>query len=223
VRDTVHRLKTVGSTQEEARRLLGAGEAAPGDVIVADEQRRGRGRFGRTWISPRGGLYATYILEPQTVPSIRSALAVVRALTELGLETRLKWPNDVLINGRKIAGILVEAVGDVLLVGIGANLAEAPLSTATSALECGVVVGRDALLEAIRRALREVAPLEEVLQTYRARCDTMGRLVRLVRPRVPSVEGVALDVDSEGRLVIQTAIGRVSVASAECEHLESPS
>ena len=104
----VHRFREVGSTQDEARRLLGSGDARPGHVVVADEQRAGRGRFGRDWLSPTGGLYATFLLEGDPAIAVASGVAVAQALTRLGVDARLKWPNDVLVEGRKLGGILIE-------------------------------------------------------------------------------------------------------------------
>jgi len=114
---TIHRFESVSSTNDLAIRM--AEEGAPeGTVVVALEQTAGKGRYGRHWVSPAGGLYLSIILRPD-VPFDRfwqiafvSSLAACEAIGEVsGLDARIKWPNDVLLNGRKVCGILVEARG----------------------------------------------------------------------------------------------------------------
>jgi BirA family biotin operon repressor/biotin-[acetyl-CoA-carboxylase] ligase len=220
VKPIVHRFETVDSTQEQARRLLRIGEATAGHVILAEEQRAGRGRFGRSWSSPRGGFYASFVIEPRQIPSIVAGLAVGEALDGAGLRTRLKWPNDVTVEGRKIAGVLIESAGRVLIVGIGVNVDEAPIPQATSARAWGVRIDRDRLVEELWRALHAPVAVDEALHAYRARCETIGQFVRLVHGRGTAFEGVAVGVDAEGRLVVQSSSGRRSFASADFEHVE---
>jgi BirA family transcriptional regulator, biotin operon repressor / biotin---[acetyl-CoA-carboxylase] ligase len=136
-------LGDVGSTNDEARRL--AGEGSPdGTLVWARSQNAGRGRYGRTWTSPPGNLYLSILLRPTCAPAAALQLGFVAAVA-LGeaLDRRVapaalafKWPNDVLLNGRKIAGILLESatgaggVLDWLIIGMGANLASFPAGTA---------------------------------------------------------------------------------------------
>ncbi len=121
----------VRSTQDEARALLEKG-AEEGSVVIADEQTQGRGRHGREWVSPKGNLYMSFILKPACAPSdygqiaLKIGLALGRAVAEFSEGVRLKWPNDVLIDGRKCAGILIEAEGDCLIIGMGVNVSVAP-------------------------------------------------------------------------------------------------
>jgi BirA family biotin operon repressor/biotin-[acetyl-CoA-carboxylase] ligase len=145
----------VGSTNDEARALIAAG-AAQGAVVWAESQTAGRGSHGRQWISPPGNLYCSVILRPQidaarlTEMSFVAALAVRDAV--LGVmppdaAVELKWPNDVLLAGKKVAGILVEAeklpdeARTALIVGIGINIVSAPRETAHPA-SCLSAVGR---------------------------------------------------------------------------------
>jgi BirA family biotin operon repressor/biotin-[acetyl-CoA-carboxylase] ligase len=222
VDSTVHRYASLDSTQDEARRLLEAGRARVGDVILADEQNAGRGRFGRTWLSPRGGLYATFLLEAMSIPSLRAGLAIARALEAFGLSACLKWPNDVLLDGRKVAGVLIERVGDRLLVGCGVNLESAPVPTSTSVRSRAVDVDREALLSSLRGRLRKHCSTEKVLDAYRTRCDTLSRVVCILRPEGGAVEGRAVDVDGEGRLLVEGPDGLLALASGECEHVDRP-
>ncbi|MCK5828204.1 biotin--[acetyl-CoA-carboxylase] ligase, partial [Candidatus Bipolaricaulota bacterium] len=127
----IHTIGRTSSTQHIARRLIEQGLASMGDAVVADEQTTGQGRFGRSWISPRGGLYATIILPSGPLLSLKAGLALVRALRRAGVSAGLKWPNDVLVEDRKIAGVLVEAAEEHSLVGIGLNLISSPLDSST--------------------------------------------------------------------------------------------
>jgi len=121
----------VGSTQDEAASLARSGAPA-GTLVIASVQTAGRGRVGRTWHSPRGGLYASLVLRPVATPDRWPALAVLagtavaEALSEAGVAAlRVKWPNDVLVDGRKVAGLLAEAhLGEGFAVlGLGLNVA----------------------------------------------------------------------------------------------------
>ena len=154
----------LGSTMDEAKAL--ARDAAPdGTVVVARRQTRGRGRHGREWVSAEGNLHATILLRPHLPPSRLTELGFVVALAVAdavdvvlpGGRARLKWPNDVLVDDAKVAGILVEIVeGKVALVGIGMNVAQAPTATpypATSLREAGVAVSADVALTHVLTAL----------------------------------------------------------------------
>src|SRR5919198_6069394 len=136
----LHRYETIGSTNDEARRL--AREGAPaGTLVWAVAQSAGRGRRGHLWQSPPGNLYLSLVLRPDVPPALApqlgfiAALALGDALDQLagpGLQLRYKWPNDVLAEGRKIAGILLESETagagrlEFVIIGIGVNIASAP-------------------------------------------------------------------------------------------------
>jgi BirA family transcriptional regulator, biotin operon repressor / biotin---[acetyl-CoA-carboxylase] ligase len=129
-------LDAIDSTSEEARRR--ALEGDPGRLwIVADEQSAGRGRRGRSWVSPRGNLYASAVLIDPCAPAIAAQIgfvagvALARAAEDIGGAARLKWPNDLVVEGTKCAGLLVEGVslhpnGMACIVGIGVNCESAP-------------------------------------------------------------------------------------------------
>lgn len=155
----IERYDVVGSTNDVA--VAAAGERQPeGLVVVADEQRAGRGRLGRGWESPKGaGLYVSVLLRPPVPPpawpllGLLCGVAAVAALRRAGgVEGALKWPNDVLVDGRKIAGILAEVTGDAVVVGMGLNVLQTrdqlPRPDATSILLAGGRVDREALLTA---------------------------------------------------------------------------
>jgi BirA family biotin operon repressor/biotin-[acetyl-CoA-carboxylase] ligase len=189
--------------------------------MVADEQTAGRGRFGRAWLSPAGGLYATFIVARHPAIQLVGGVAVLRALARFGVDARLKWPNDLVIDGRKLAGILVERVGDVALIGIGVNLEEAPLETATSLRDVGRTARRGEMIVAMWEEMSSAATSEDVLTTYRERLTTLGRPVVVALEGGEMVQGNAVDVDAEGRLLVETALGIRVITSGECTHLRS--
>jgi BirA family biotin operon repressor/biotin-[acetyl-CoA-carboxylase] ligase len=214
-------LSTATSTNALVADRARSGEPA-GLVVVAEQQTRGRGRLDRSWVSPpRAGLTFSVLLRPEMPPSgwgwlpLLTGVAVARALrTQAGVDAVLKWPNDVLVGGRKVCGVLAEAVGPgAVVVGIGLNVTtrreELPTELATSLqLEGASTTDRDTLLRAV---LREVAAVTLDLAAgagaYRALCSTIGQQVRVELPG-GAVEGRAEAVDDDGRLVVDgTAYG----------------
>lgn len=227
LRFSVLHLQRCGSTQDVARALAerGAGE---GLVVVAEEQERGRGRLGRAWHSGRGGIWATVLLRPPRLGplSLATGVAVARALEVLGVEARLKWPNDVEVSGRKVCGILVEASAEgaslYALVGIGLNVNnEIPPELGGRAVSLREVLGRPVprlplLLQMLVELDRVYAELREpgsVLSEWRARSSTLGRVVRVETPE-GVFEGVAEDVTEEGALLVRLAGGGLRVFHA---------
>jgi len=235
------RLASVPSTQAIAFDLAEAG-AADGTVVLADHQTAGRGRRGRTWEdAPGASLLASVLMRPRLEPrrlpwlSYVAAVAVAEALQEAaGVEARLKWPNDVLAGGRKIAGILLEArmavprpgepAAAVTVVGIGVNLAPASVPAALAARAtcvreaAGRDADRDALLAAVLAALErwrarlERQGAEPVRRRWLALAEGLGRPVR-----VGGVSGVAVDLDADGALVVDGPGGRQRVVAGEVE------
>lgn len=183
-------------------------------VLVAEEQTAGRGRLDRSWVSPpRAGLTFSVLLRPDQprqqwgwVPLL-AGLAVARALREqAGVEAELKWPNDVLVGGKKVCGILAEVQGDAIVLGIGLNVLtradELPHDQATSLLlEEATSTDRATLLKAVLRSLA-AALGDQPLSSYRQWCSTLGLQVRLDLPGGESITGTAESVDAEGRLVV---------------------
>lgn len=216
---TVRRVGTVGSTQEAAFALAADG-AGDGTAVVAEAQTAGRGRRGRRWhAEPGAGLLLSIVARTPLAPSVRpllsyaAAVAVVETLRRVaGLEARVKWPNDVLIGGRKVAGILLEARDGVVVIGIGLNVRQERFppdltGRATSvALETGRVPDREALLEALLeevdrwRGRLEHEGFEPVRARWCAASDTLGR-----RVRVDGAAGTAVDLDATGALVVHAA------------------
>lgn len=219
------------------RYLLGEARAgaAEGLVVVADFQTGGRGRLGRTWTAPPGSsLLVSVLLRPALRAehlhrtTIATALAVVDALEAVaGLAPALKWPNDVLVEGRKLAGVLAEAdlgAGSevrAVVVGVGVNVdwPRLPDELAATATACNLAAGREvdraALLSAFLTDLdaRLDAPPQVLLADYRAHLATLGARVRVDRER-EAIAGVAVDVDDTGALLVETGPGSVVAISA---------
>ena len=216
---------TMEVTKQEAQ--LGAVE---GTVVIADEQTAGRGRIKRVWLSPKGSIALSIILYPSVVnlPSLimLASLAVVHSIEAVtGLRSQIKWPNDVLINGRKVCGILIESsvqanIVDYAVIGIGVNVnlrlsdfPEIP-STATSLSE---ELGRDvSRLKVIQQLLVEVERLYLALQAggsiyeeWRDSLVTLGRRVR-VKSGKTVYEGVAESVARDGSLLLRHSNGKLS-------------
>ncbi len=160
------RLGTVTSTQDVAR------EMPIGSVVVADHQTAGRGRSSHSWEAPRGAaLLVSFVLAPNPLLSLAAGVAAAEAC---GRGVRLKWPNDLLLDGRKIGGILVEASPARAICGIGINLTWAPEGAAQ------LDESRDQLLERLRPAMERwsTTPAEQVLARWRNLSDTIGKRVR---------------------------------------------
>ena len=226
-------LQTTSSTQDAARAEAERGGPV-GTAVLAEEQTAGRGRLGRAWVSPAGkNIHVTLVMRPPApklrVLSIVSPVAIAEALEGIGLAPRLKWPNDVLVGGRKIAGILIETElsGDAVkyaLVGIGLNVnidVEATPEIAGIATSVRRELGRDtsreellaALLNAFEVRYEQALAGDAVFQAWRSRLETLGRRVRAtLGERVE--EGVAEDVDAEGNLLVRRDDGSLAVVEA---------
>jgi len=214
----IHRFPEVSSTQDEARRLIEIGRARVGHVVLADRQRDGRGRFGRAWCSPPGGLYATFLAPNRRLVSLEAGVAVAEALGEFGVAVGLKWPNDLLLDDGKLGGILVETADGIAMIGLGLNLTESPLETAASLAEHGAPIRRGDLILALWRALHRERSDTEILEAHRRRSATLGRRVSMRMAAGRSIEGVAVDIDPDGRLVVEAGDGTRAIASGECIH-----
>ncbi|HEX3508525.1 MAG TPA: biotin--[acetyl-CoA-carboxylase] ligase [Candidatus Dormibacteraeota bacterium] len=197
-------LVSVASTQDVARDLpIGA-------VVVADHQTAGRGRLDHRWEAPPGtALLVSFVLTPNPLLSLAAGVAAAEACDQ---SVRLKWPNDLLLGGRKVGGILVEATPVKAVCGIGVNLTWAPQGGAT------LNQPRDELLARLSPAVERwssAAPLD-VLARWRELSDTLGRRVRVQLPD-RSFEGIARDINQQGELIVDGA----TVSAGSVTHLPS--
>ncbi len=211
-------LNEVDSTNEYAKRI--AGNSPEGTVVVAKRQTSGRGRKGRSWASPEGGLWLSVILKPGRIDPrlvFVGALAVVDTLADFGISSGIKWPNDVWADRRKIAGILTEGKGsEYVVLGIGINVNN-PVpgelrESATSMLE---LTGTKVPLEKVRGRLlfhlggwyRVFLERPDLLMVkVREKTFILGKTVRVIQDE-GELAGRALDVLEDGSLLIETPFG----------------
>jgi len=185
------RVGVVTSTQDIARQL------PVGSIVVADHQSAGRGRLDRRWEGPPGtALLVSFVLARNLNP-VLSLAAGVAAAEACGADVRLKWPNDLLLGGRKLGGILVETHGEKAICGVGINLSWAPEGAAL------LDQPRDQVLERLRVEIERwtAAPADAVLRRWRELSATLGRRVR-VELTGHVVEGIAQDIGPRGELIV---------------------
>ena len=221
-------------------------DAPEGTVVLAEQQLRGRGRGDRSWHSPPGvGIYCSIVLRPELSPAktmlltLMTAVAIARAVAlETNLSPRIKWPNDILINDKKIVGILLESkVGatgvEHAIIGFGINVNHTPadlpqellLAASSLFIELGEPVDRSKL---ITKILAEVEYLYEglqqgdvaiILEEWRRFSATLGRHVRITQ-RGELTEGIAVDVTEDGALLVRVEQNSlITVHAGDIEHL----
>lgn len=234
--ERMHLFPEIDSTMHRARELARGGCPAF-TVVAADRQRQGRGRLQRVWHSAPGGLYFTVVVRPELAvaqaawPVFAASLEMAGLLRERwGVEAGLKWPNDILAAGRKLAGLLseMEVQGEMvtwIAIGIGVNVNNDPRPAEAGAVSVKELTGLPvprreilaAFLERFEKRL-EPASLEGVIGEWKRRALTLQREVRIVTTR-ETVTGYALDVDADGALLLRTADGEVRrVTHGDCFH-----
>ena len=230
-------LEEVDSTNEEARRLAQSGEAAP-HWILADRQTAGRGRRGRAWASPSGNLMTTlYLPATKLKPNEAGQLAfvaglalesTVRQFVGAARKVSLKWPNDVLIDGKKASGILLESsmqdkTVDWLAIGLGLNLASHPDDTPYPATDISAMTGQapsplealEILAAAFDALYRQwqMGGFAPVLEAWRMVAHGLGGPM-VARLENTSIEGIFLDIDETGALLLKDAAGTKHIIEA---------
>ncbi len=228
-----HHFDMVGSTQDELRRLA-EDDAPEGTVVVAEEMRSAKARMGRSYVTPRGGLWFSLLLRPARSPeavialSLLAAVAVHRGIAEVtGLRPTVRWPNDLLLDGRKLVGILVEMDSEqdllryaVVGVGVNVNVSERdfPAELRPIATSLREALGRDVPRVALlQRILERMEALYDtyleggagpILDAWRALPTVLGQRVSVEELR-GRWEGVAVDLDREGALLVRRDDGAV--------------
>lgn len=229
-RTVIYRSK-VASTQDIAKSLASEG-GEEGTMVIAEAQTKGRGRMGRTWVSNPGGLYFSLILRPEIEPSealklpLIMGVGIAQAINNVtGLNPRLKWPNDIMVAGKKVGGILSEMSAETdrvqyVVVGVGLNLnsrkedfSQELQDTAVSLMEAaGEYVSRVRLIQMILYELEELyevyktSGFESIRYRWKAFSNTIGRKV-WVSSGTEQMEGEALDIDQDGALILRKPDG----------------
>lgn len=229
----LHSFGEVESTQGIARRIAEQ-DAPEGSLVQAASQSAGRGRLGNSFHSPPGGLYLSLVLRPSLQPAeaavigLAAGLGVAEAIRQVsGLVSSLKWPNDVLVSGRKVCGLLLELATEgrtirygVLGVGINANTPQQalPEELRSSATSLADTLGHEVSLDALRKAVLDCFELryrmlldqgpKPVLDGWRAWPNMLGQPVRVVSA-AEAVEGLASGIDSDGALLLRLDSGAI--------------
>jgi BirA family biotin operon repressor/biotin-[acetyl-CoA-carboxylase] ligase len=226
----VRALDETDSTNRVAVDAAHAG-APEGLVVVADHQTAGRGRLGRRWEAPAGTALLVSILlrPPSELPASRyhllsSAVGLAAAdacASVAGFAPDLKWPNDLMVGDRKLAGILAETAGGAVVVGLGLNVSAAPPGAVSAEEAGGRHVERAELLAAVLFGLEaRCGPWDEVAAEYAARCATVGRRVRVEVQDAPPRQGRAMAVDDDGRLLVDFGDGvPIALSAGDVFHL----
>ncbi|HHW66192.1 MAG: biotin--[acetyl-CoA-carboxylase] ligase [Defluviitaleaceae bacterium] len=223
----------IDSTNKEAKKLAASGEKE-GTIVISEEQLAGRGRLGRTWISPAGtGIWMSVILRPSIAPTdaskitLLAGLAVCEGIKEAtGLPVQIKWPNDLVLHNKKICGILTEMSAEMekinyIILGIGINVntdsfPEDLKNTATSLkIEGEKEYDRKEIVKAILMYLEQYYELymknqdmEDLLEKYKNHCLTLGKEVKIIH-RNEEFIGKAVDLSKEGELMVEKQDGQV--------------
>jgi len=230
------------STNDYAKTI--AGDAKEGTVVIAEVQKKGRGRRGFDWVSPQGGIWMSIVLKPSIAPADASrltlvgGLAVIDSLKAIGLNPSLKWPNDVLVNGKKICGILTEMEAEIdrveyIVLGLGINLnfntdmlpKEIRDGSTTISDELGTYVGRLEFVHSLLYNLEQyyihfkTQPFEELMERWIDSSDTIGRNVRIVTPS-KMMKGRAIGITPSGGLLLQKNDGSTEeIMSGRCIYI----
>ncbi len=239
----IHYFKETESTNTLACDM--AGSVDEGTVVIAESQTGGRGRMGRKWISPEGGIWLSIVLKPRMQPlhapriTLLAGVAVAKTIRNFGLPAKIKWPNDVLINGKKVCGILTEIGAEMdsiqyIVVGIGidANVdtesfpGEVRDISTSLKNELGHDINR---IEFVQRLLFELESLYmkfqkegflSIMEEWRLMSATIGEWVKITT-QTRSMYGEAIGVDSEGALILETSEGKLEkIVAGHCEHLK---
>lgn len=237
----MHYQPSVDSTNRLAKKLAYHG-AADGAIVVAEEQTGGKGRLDRNFYSPRGkGIWFSVILRPNLLPkdapkcTLMAAVAIAEAMKRFNLKAEIKWPNDIMFDGRKLVGILTEMTGEIgkinyVVIGVGINVnisrAEFPDELRDIAASLSEISGYEisrvkffrAVLEEFDKLYREVnaAGFDKIIQRWKEYNITLGKNIRVISAiDGKSFTGKAVDLNADGALVVETETGRRSVYAGD--------
>lgn len=222
----VYHFNELDSTNEYAKKI-----AEPGTVIIADKQTKGKGRLERNWFSPLGGIYISIILKQETpVITLIVGLSVCKTIRRYGLDARTKWPNDILVKGKKIAGILTEQGQAYTIVGIGINANIDVDCLPEEFRDCSTTLRQELKRDISKGELIEVllGKIEadynvmregrgsELLEQWRSLSAVMGKTIEVKTPG-KSTKGEVVDIDEDGALLLRVKNGNIEkIIAGEC-------
>jgi BirA family transcriptional regulator, biotin operon repressor / biotin---[acetyl-CoA-carboxylase] ligase len=222
--DSIHYFEEISSTMDTARDF--ARKGCPDlTVVIAERQTKGRGRLSRTWISDDGGLYFSVILRPPIPPvfcyrvNFAASLCLAKVLRRMfAIDAKVKWPNDILVNGGKLCGMLSEMEAEAdrvsfINLGIGINVNNDPSPKEQKAVSLKVLLGKNiprrtilsAFLDEFELMSRKIVD-ENIIPEWKKFTGTLGRPVRIVTLN-DTIEGIARDVEKDGALMVETSDG----------------
>lgn len=224
----IYYFEETSSTNDEAKRLIKLGEGE-GVVIIAERQGKGRGKLGRMWFSPQGGVYISVIIKPRINPrellpiTFLGALSVARTIKGLAhLDGMVKWPNDIILRNKKVGGVLTEMSKGSVVVGIGVNINTGLSSFEGELKELATSIkeelGKEVdTLKFLRVLLQEFDSLygiflskgsESIISEWKTLSEIIGSWIKVKKGK-EEIEGKVLDVGSSGELIIRSARGRI--------------
>jgi len=225
----------VDSTNNMAKKI--ALEENEGTVVISEMQTSGRGRRGRGWYSPKGGIYVSFILKPNVSPEIASQLTLVSSLAlvetlnamDNNLNAKIKWPNDVLISGKKISGILTELSSDMekinyIVVGVGINLNTEKEILPENGTSLKIEMKEEVSIKLFLKSFLEHYDLiyqeylngdiDQIIERWKNNSDTLGKKVKIIGIN-ETYEGLAKDIDENGALILKTKEKEIKVYSGD--------
>ena len=220
--------KTIGSTNDLALELAKEKKTTFGTMVIADEQTKGRGRYKRKWVSEKGNLFCSIIIHSDNCfadagkVSFAASLAILETLEHFGAQqVSLKWPNDVLVDNKKISGILIETDGNkqgVMVIGIGVNLKHAPKRTTNyPATSLSEIVGKDinpkTFSAYMRVRLLELLKRDDLNKLWESHAINRGKEIK-INLRNNSLTGIFKGVNKRGHLKLETKDGEKITISA---------
>ncbi|NMC76512.1 MAG: biotin--[acetyl-CoA-carboxylase] ligase [Candidatus Methanofastidiosa archaeon] len=227
--------KEVDSTNNRAKQI--ALEEKEGAVVISEKQTSGRGRRGRKWESPEGGIAISFILKPNVSPerapqmTLISSLALVETLNKIhnGLNAKIKWPNDILISGKKISGILTELSADMekinyVVVGVGVNLNSTVENLPENATSLKIETKEQVSIKQFLKSFFDHydklyleylnGGIDQIIERWKKNSDTIGKKVKIIGIN-ETYEGLAKDIDENGALILKTNEKEIKVYSGD--------
>ncbi|MCK5281975.1 MAG: biotin--[acetyl-CoA-carboxylase] ligase [Nanoarchaeota archaeon] len=209
----IHKFECVGSTNSLAR------DYSSGNAIVAREQNKGRGRFDRKWVSSKGGLWFSIVLKPNRRLFEYTFIASLAVLESIKVNAKIKWPNDIVFYGKKLCGILSESVFEgndarKVIIGVGINVNNDVSELRDIAVSLKEIkneeINIDDLLNNILKNFEKISEMEfkDILKEYKENCSVLGKEIK-IKTVDGEIMGKAVDVDEEGRIVVETKGERI--------------